>query len=113
MTKGETSALLAFAPDGRRPPDIYYSDPVFDGRGQHRPRFVNPGRAFPQKRPVYTGILVAHALLGELYWPLGRLMTSSRARAVTAIFLAATAVAATGSSVLADARSDAREQVEF
>jgi Flp pilus assembly protein TadD len=40
-------------------------------------------------------------------------MKSSRIRSFAAVVFAATAVAATGTSVLADARSDAREQVDF
>ena len=40
-------------------------------------------------------------------------MKSSRSRSLVAVVLAATAVAAAGTSVLADARSNAREQVDF
>ena len=40
-------------------------------------------------------------------------MKSSSLRSLAAVVLAATAIAAAGTSVLADARSDAREQVEF
>ena len=40
-------------------------------------------------------------------------MKSSRARSFAGVVLAATAIAAAGTSVLADARSDAREQVDF
>ena len=40
-------------------------------------------------------------------------MKSSRTRSFAVVVLAATAIAGAGTSVLADARSDAREQVDF